>query len=70
MMGALLSRAASSEATTVDEEVQFWKHVSKSSIHIQFFVDVLTMAGMANFFCWAYLKSYIAELDKFLQSLL
>lgn len=24
-MGALLSRAASSEATTVEEEVQFWK---------------------------------------------
>lgn len=29
MMGALLSRAASSEATTVEEEVQFCKMFSK-----------------------------------------
>jgi hypothetical protein len=30
MMGALLSRAASSEATTVEEEVQFWKKSGKA----------------------------------------
>jgi hypothetical protein len=36
-MGDLASRAASSEATTVDELVTL-------------------MAGMANFFSWAYLK--------------
>lgn len=56
MMGAFLSLAASSDATTVEEEVTFCIDVSDSSILLA--DHQRTMAGIAKFFSCAYLKSF------------
>lgn len=56
MMGAFLSLAASSDATTVEEEVTFWNRVSSFPVLIVNYER--TMAGMANSLSCAYLNSF------------
>lgn len=56
MMGAFASRAASSAATIVDEEVTFYNPVRNFSIIPRGRQN--TMAGIANFFSWQYLNSF------------
>lgn len=62
MIGEPLSRAASREATTVEEEVTFCWVLSDGGNGEQLYWEQRTMAGTANLCSCAYLKRAVNRL--------